>query len=405
MIVSASMNLLSRKDNLLCWLIAFLLYLTLYPYFVWNNSVLSMMNYLLILILMLKLRKPQLLPVLVYGFICFWGGLCGGGTVFGIIMICTFALIFGIDDVFLIHVYKRYRVIYVVLIALSMVVFILVSMGVTLPYRVSPPPPRNTIEVDYYIYPFFASPSIDDWRYLGWNRFNGLFDEPGVVGTISFLLLFAEKFNLKKIGNIILLISGLLSFSLFFYLAVSIYGIYFFLIKGNTRFVTKIIVGVILILGIVKFGGNEVFNGYISDRLEWNSNAGTITGNNRSGDDLKQYVEQIRWSSDYFLGRPDMVNSFRASASIEKQIVSYGFITVFLFFLFFLFYSHRYLGNTKEWILFYLVFIVTIYNRPTMYSYERLFMYIVMIFSWSKKYGYLFSASEETFTSPLLRKI
>lgn len=370
------------------WLTAFLLYLSLFPYFIWRIEPLSLwfISIPLLSIFVYHVEKYNRDDAYIpFMCICVLGAFCGGSNILGVIMMASSAIVFVVNKPFMIRVYKRYRFIFVSLISLSLIVFLLVSFGVGLPYHYSPPPPRNTIDYGYYIFPFYACPSVDDWRYLGLNRFNGLFDEPGVVGTISFVLLFIDKFNLKRVGNLVLFVSGVLSFSLFFYIASFLYFCYFVFFE-RTNIKTKLVSSLLIILCVFQFVKTELYGGYIGDRLLWDKASNTIVGDDRSGQDMKNYMNTIRGTTAYFWGAPDVVARFQSDASLEKQVLQHGFITVVIFFIFFAAYSLRYLRFSKEWVLFYLFFCAILYNRPTMFAYDRLFLYCIMIFALSSRY-------------------
>lgn len=369
-------------------MISFLFFLSLYPYFVWSIEPYSnwWLTIPLFLLLSSKVRRIKDAGLFIFfGFIAVWAGIMGGGNVIGVSMMALSTVVFTVNEPVLIRVYSRFRLIYVVLLAVSLVVYLLVTFGISLPYYSVPPPPRNTIDFYYHIYPFYACPSVDDWRNLGMNRFNALFDEPGVVGTISFIILYIEKFNFKKIGNFILLASGILSFSLFFYIASFIYFAYqlFFV---RTKFTYKFISGVVVFICLFQFTKTELFKGYIADRLIWEARSKTVSGDDRSSADLKKHISDIRGTTAYFFGEPEAVPRYQESASLEKQILAYGFITVVMFFIFYALYSHKFLKTTQEWVLFLMVFFLIMYNRPTMFSFSRLYLYCIMVLAWSTYY-------------------
>lgn len=381
-------NKTGRGTNFGQWITAFWLYLLLFPFFVWTIEPYS--SWLIALPLFFFLFAHQSKSIDFAAFvsffaICLLGALCGGSNIVGMIMFCTIPFIFSADKDFLIGVYKKFRLIFVVLITLSLISYILVSIGLKLPFYVSPPPPRNTIDYNYFIYPFYACPSVSDWRALGIERFNGLFDEPGTVGTASLLLLYIEKMNLKKIGNIILLISGALSFSLYFYGGLFVLLTYFLLI-GKTKLWVKVVYGLIIAASLVFIANNEITNELIWKRMMWDSSEKTIVGNDRSDYELVQYVKSIKGTSKYYFGSPEMVAQFNGSASIEKEIITHGFITLLCFFAFFVFYALKHLRFSRAWILFLVIFFANMFNRPSLFSYESLFIYMVAIFAYSKKY-------------------
>ena len=76
-------------------------------------------------------------------------------------------------------------------------------------------------------------------------RFMGPFDEPGVLGTISALLLSADKLNLNKNSNKIIFFSGLISLSLAFYVLISLYFILAMVLKLNKRNILFIILAIL----------------------------------------------------------------------------------------------------------------------------------------------------------------
>lgn len=382
-----------RKTGFVTWIAAFWLYLLLFPFFVWQIEPYAtwvIMLPLFILFLLFQSKPIDTSSFFPFFTICILGAICGGSNIVGIIMMCTIPFIFSTDKFFLIEVYKKYRIIFVVLISLSLVSYALIQLGMSLPYFVSPPPPRNTIDFNYYIYPFYACPSVSDWRALGIERFTGLFDEAGTVGTVSLLLLFIEKCNLKRIGNIILLVAGILSFSLFFYGALFILLTYKML-TGHVKFWVKVLYGFLLAASLYVIATNEITNEMIWKRAQWDSAEGGLVGDDRSEYELSQYVKNIKGTSKYYFGAPEMASKFSESASIEKAIVSHGFITVVLFFIFWTLYSLKYLRFSREWFLFLIIFFATMYNRPSMFSYSGLYLYMMAVFSYSRRFKYSFN--------------
>ena len=85
--------------------------------------------------------------------------------------------------------------------------------------------PFNPVKIEYkisfYSYIFSVIPNYDVPS--GFYRFCGLFEEPGVVGTICSLLLVADRIDLKSNENKLLFFYGLISFSLAFYILIIIY--------------------------------------------------------------------------------------------------------------------------------------------------------------------------------------
>lgn len=75
------------------------------------------------------------------------------------------------------------------------------------------------------------------------DRLCGIFDEPGLVGTVSGLLLVANNLNLKHLANKIIFVAGLLSFSTAFYVII----ILIILLKGLQKKLLYLMIVVLLI--------------------------------------------------------------------------------------------------------------------------------------------------------------
>ena len=67
----------------------------------------------------------------------------GSLVIFGLAQMSLSTVIFTVKEPILIHVYSRFRLIYVLLIAVSLVVYFLVSFGISMPYYIVPPPPET----------------------------------------------------------------------------------------------------------------------------------------------------------------------------------------------------------------------------------------------------------------------
>lgn len=83
---------------------------------------------------------------------------------------------------------------------------------------------ENTFYVNYYIsYLVIKGDEI---------RLCGLFNEPGYYGTFIALYLILDEIRLKKISNVILLVAGILTFSMAFFV-ILVLGSIFFVLKNN----------------------------------------------------------------------------------------------------------------------------------------------------------------------------
>lgn len=141
--------------------------------------------------------------------------------------------------------------VFVLFLVIPILIYLLLYMGISVPYRelTSPENLKVGLGISYRIYPL-ASQWTASWNPSYYSlRLCGIYNEPGVVGTYCALLLCGDNFKLhKNWKNIILLIGGILSFSLAFY-AITI--IYFFCKAASTKWKNVIIIIIIIIIYLV----------------------------------------------------------------------------------------------------------------------------------------------------------
>lgn len=371
---------MKQKDSVLGWLAAFLLFAMALPYFLWEY--LSYFNLLIKLPLYIILftqidSKYKDLPFgLFFGFIAILADICYQQNLVSMFFDIGLISVFVAKKEFLFSVYHKFWTLYVVTLSLSFLCVLLIVIGVSLPSQIIQP--LNELKnYNYIAYPFLVIPFGEDSI-----RFNSVFDEPGVVGTFSFLFLVIEQVNLKRIGNIIILVAGIMSFSLFFYLGLGLYLIFRMItIKGQIKQKVAIVVLSLLAFGVVVT--NETTQEMIVSRVEWDEDSGSISGDDRAHGDLKEYVAGMRGTDAYLWGvkNKNLIDSYGGSASIQNAILKYGFVVVALFFFFYALYSLKYLKLRLHWFFFMGVLFILIYNRPTMFDISRLFLYSMTLFS------------------------
>ena len=213
-------------------------------------------------------------------------------------------------------------------------------------------------------------------------RFCGPFDEPGVVGTIAGLMLYIDNFNLKDKRNIFILISGLLSLSLFFYVLSAIFLVYF-LFSRNVKVVYKFFISSLMALLIVFSMQNTMTRLLIWDRLEYDKTQGMISGDNRADSSLKSYFNSIQGTSQYWWGVDNkrQFANFSDSAGYRNAILSNGAVVCIMYLLFFVLYALNRIKSIWYILIFITLLLATLYQRPGLFSVNYIFlfsMYIVM---------------------------
>lgn len=371
------MRITKLKNQAVFWITAVLMFILLSPYFVWQFV--GILNYIAILPLYLILvlhidRQAKLVFPVFFGVIAVIAAICNMENIISIIVKFLLALIFIVDKTFLYQVFGKFKSIYVILISLSILVLLLVRIGVELPSEYLTP--VNELKTqNFRVYPFLVTSPYS-------LRFNGLFDEPGVVGVVSFSLLFIGKLDFKRFDNIIVLISGILSLSLFFYLALAI-AIVMRFFKSGQKVRSRVTLLLVLFAGLFFVLNNKNTNELIIERTRWDAAERTITGDDRALGDLKDYVKSLRGTDAYYWGIKNkaIIESYSRSASIQNAILKYGIVVVVLFFVFYFAYSLHTLHSYYNCMMFMILLFCLIYNRPTMFDLSRLFLYNMVLYS------------------------
>lgn len=190
-------------------------------------------------------------------------------------------------------------------------------------------------------------------------RFSSIFDEAGVVGTINGLVLSAIGFSKLNVRSIVLLIAGLISFSLAFYIILFLNLLFYFNFK-------KVLLAFLLLFGVFFFFRDK-FDELIVSRLVIEN--GTISGDNRSSQDFDQYFKILvdNGGNDLIYGKgkltSDAEEAFEGASSYKMFIVRYGILGASLVVVFYALFVFINFNSKRGWFLF-LIFLISAYQRP-----------------------------------------
>lgn len=376
------------KKRLLPLLSAILLYFFANPYFVWNlwdttygriilTGVLSLIFTLSIGI---KENGRVRLFILLLLLLAYTAYTNGSNLIGFVASVITCVLPFSKES------YARstldyFVTIYAVVIATSGVIFILSLLNFA-PVIGTLEPLNELKTYKYTLYPLLVVPDVESLRF----RFCGPFDEPGVVGTISAIILTIYKFNLKDKRILAIFITGFFSLSFFYYVII---GVYYTI---NNVVVAKNKKGGFILLLLVAFVILTFDNTYLYDtlwsRFAWDSDTGKIAGDNRLGELGMGMFLSIIGTKEFFFG----VENFElfeemvmGSASFISVIMRYGVIFSGLYVYLFTSYAWKYKSDTISYILFLFVFLGTIYQRPFIFDPIYLFLFSMLAVSCGDK--------------------
>ena len=296
-------------------------------------------------------------------------------SIMGLIALLMICPIFLTSKRFLNDVYGKFVTLYSALIFISLIVFLLVAfLDIRLPYYQIEPLNEEKEKITYYAYPFLVY--VENGGFLNF-RFHGIFDEPGVVGTISGAVMLIENFNLKRTRNIPIFLSGVFSLSLFFFLISSI----FVLLKSKLS--VKMAASFLIILLYVLLSQNEVLDSLLFSRFEL-SDSGGFAGDTRDHMSESWYKNFCNSPSFYFgLGGGSHAVYNYGGASYKDLIIDYGIVFMVLYALSFFWAALSLLKKRMDVVLYLVIIGSVIYQRPFINNIGYVFLIFVPLYVWS----------------------
>lgn len=345
------------------------------PYFVWgyiNNNYFTLP--LLVLAGLIELHNTDfkskktvilfflwLILVITYIFL-------QGSNILGILTFLPIIFIPFTKELFTRRVFECFLYLYASLVGISLVVYFSSLLGILSPYKTIHP--LNILKDGlYYVYPLMVTRSVD-------FRFYGIFDEPGVVGTLSALLIVANNFKMKDWRTYILIISGVISFSLFFY---TIFVLYLIIRFFNKKEFSKILILASSIGLLYILTKDTIYYELIWRRFEWDSSSGDFVGDNRMHSAGGAGVFYSLVGTDQFWygveNREHYLSLVEGTSSFLNVIALYGMLFSLGYLLFFHLYAFAFVKNIRYIALFALIFLGTIYQRPDIFEIYMLFLF------------------------------
>lgn len=302
-----------------------------------------------------------------------------------IVIIDVFILLFLLGEKERLSIFK-YLIVFFLILTLPSVIYYLLSKIISIPFEVLQSDFEGKIIRGFYYKwrPFGLIINTDNYYgEMSPERICGIFDEPGVVGTFAALFLGANYQRKPKINliNVLLLIDGLISFSLAFYILIFI----LIMVELAKKSVFKLVLfSTIFLIAFFVFMNIEFDNKQLSQfqsRFDLKSNEGTIVVNNRY-DTL--YEEEYDAFIDaggvsLFFGKgynASSKNEYMKGASVYTRLIyDYGIVGTILYLSVFVLFAFLY-GINKGNISFILMFFVSVYQRPYILNRHYILLFI-----------------------------
>ncbi len=322
------------KNNARAWICAVLLMVISYPMWFWSMSqdVITVASLLLLFVTFEDIshsKKNMVAGLILLFFQTIFLGryfIMPDTNFFGYIMVfirsCGYATIFLCSSSLWKKVVDCFIIILAILLIPALIEHIMVAfLEIT---TKSPGYAECSInpdrEYDLYVFNAYLVRSLD---LAGRLRFFAFFDEPGVLGNLAMVLLYLQKFNLRKWFNIIILVAGILTFSMAFYAAVAAY----FIIYGKMKM--KIVFLIIVAIATYYFYDNQDIYELVFRRFEFED--GELVGYNReSHTNFAPWFKRISVVEYLFWGYQPR-ESIPYAASWKWAFALYGIIPCLLY--------------------------------------------------------------------------
>lgn len=366
------------SNSIIALIIAILLFFRCQPYLLWGVEDIARII-ISILIPILSIRFVNLNGKNKIVFILFFTsflivGFVRGSDILRITNLVLLALIPVLRKNFVYDIYGYFKSIFVFTLSISLVVYLIVLVT-NWESHIIIEPLNELKEYKYYQYPFLVIPTATSL----FMRFHGLFDEPGVIGTIGGLILCVERFNLKKWSNLIILFAGLISFSFYFYI------LFAFVIVYSSSGKYRLYALLFIVIFYLATYTNSTLYGLIWYGFNINPETNTLVGMNRGEDQIKEILESNLFSKNFFFGFGyKAAEKYMDGASIYLTIFRDGFLFVFLNLLGYIVSAYIKLKNKKgKFIIFVLILLGTYYQRPALFDFVNIFLFTTMIYMFS----------------------
>lgn len=378
-------------SKILYWLIAISAFFQLQPYFIWHkkslNIIFSIITLSLYFIVYIRFNKKislininiTILAILVNSYLNYSSL---NGVLLNNFLMSPIYIFILLPNKEKRLIYKIFIKIFAIALIPGIVIWIFNSLNIELQWKVLEPLNSLKTEAGIYYKQYWGSVVLYNPHNISkFYRLCGMFDEPGVIGTIVSLILVNEKYKIKSNRiNKILCLGGVLSFSLFFYLVTIIYYLISSILEGNKKN-SILLISIIVLFGMFNTGiiKNEFIEKNILSRLEIKD--GKLSGDNRTDLYFNQRFDEFlnSKSSNIIFGMgkwtSDSDKEMAKSASWKKVVIDRGILGIALLIIFFII-SAKIYGENKQGSIMVFAILLTIYQRPGVFNLPIIIIFI-----------------------------
>lgn len=360
-------------------IIAFFIFCSIPPWFVWGLDVWNMrvISLITIYISIKILNKSNLRNNLIIANLflitvlyTYFGGVKGYMLPTHVQM-SIYIFLLSMSKDFLNLILYKFEKILIYVFFLGVIIY-LISVIVKLPSFTIPP--LNKGKMGNYDVRLFDLEFID-YTIRNSRQFMSVFDEPGVVGTLVAMLISYREIKFNTLKDILLIVSGLITFSLAFYIVLFINLIY------NRSLNIKFYLMFLILIGGFYFMKPLYVKEVLFDRFILGNDFGIVDNRTSEEFDIKynSFVKKGGFPLIFGNGPNAMTD---LSKEIELNLSSYK-STVYkhgvfgtILFVFFFFYCTLTIAPIKRGWFFLLIYIMLAWQRPGVFQYFNIMIFL-----------------------------
>lgn len=254
--------------------------------------------------------------------------------------------------------FKFFRYYLIVVAALGIIAYLSFLLSLGIPYRI----------VEYYSTRFQAYYVDFKFSYIVLQgitpRLCGLFAEPGEMGTMMAMFLIADNFNLKKMGNIIMLLAALCTFSLAFYLIVAAY-LLVSVIRDKKKLIPIAIIAIIGVFAIPKLAEQDEVIGEFTERFSTEEGSlDRVTG------DFNTLYDNMFKNGDWLFGYGSGYTKGKdlAASGYKPHILQHGVVGFIIVFGLYFLVMFKATGRKRELLIYLFMYGLVFYKSGQSFS-------------------------------------
>lgn len=267
------------------------------------------------------------------------------------------------------NVLSKFRYFLIVITILGFVSYIDAITGMHLPHTLVPftdvDDSMGIENTAFYLNHYFSYTLIQS----DGPRLCTLFNEPGYYGTMVAFMLILTKFDFRDKYNWVLLVGGILSMSMAFFLLLGL-GIFLYSIHSTRQRVLLVIAIIFVTVILPKFHFDSDIINNLLYRFEFDTETMSFVGDDRSNYEVDRLFSSFNNSDKTLFGYGTGYcnNVMNGASTYKKFIIEWGYLGSFLTYGLLMLAAFLESRKNKSALSFVFCFLISVYQRPSVFT-------------------------------------